>query len=206
MVDENIVTDADKTAVIATEKLLGDPVFLSFSDEILKIRRNMLILTLIAYAVALSGATVDQSISFYGLKLTNLTTFKLQIGITILISYHIVHFTWLGLDSLKEWDIRRTGTNNLKVTNQFEGNTRDLPRNPRQSSLYGWWLEQDKSLPQIEKSFEELKSQLEEFYKNGTDVLSKKPIGRRNDDIWKEISLQAKTMGTINSNFSNIIA
>lgn len=95
----------------AVEKVLGEPIFDDFSDNTLKIRRNLLV-----------------------------------------VAYLVVHFGWNSITHFQQWRLRVTGTRLAFKTGRSPGlyleddERGDYPDDPRQSTLYTWWLVQAKQL------------------------------------------------------------
>lgn len=68
-------------------------------------------------------------------------------GLFLILAYHFIHFFWQSLDKFHEWRIRLTSSAQLiydgtaKWAGQIQVN--DVGSDPRQFSLYRWWLQQE---------------------------------------------------------------
>jgi hypothetical protein len=120
--------------------VLGKPFSGDLPENALKIRRNLLIVSLIIMFLTFTGAAVDPESKFLGLSFSNLSVEDITSGLLILNVYLWIHFLWYAWEAIGEWRVRLTGT---KVTFQTAASYADLggdyPSDPRQSTLYNWW-------------------------------------------------------------------
>tara|TARA_R110002096_G_scaffold257381_1_gene450739 strand:+ start:61150 stop:62010 length:861 start_codon:yes stop_codon:yes gene_type:complete len=129
----------EENKIAAVQKALGEPVFVGFSEETLKVRRNMLAFTFITLSYALSGASIE-SFSPLGITFNDFDLNHINTVFFFLVAYHLVHFLWQSIDALLEWHIRITGTRLAFLTgSKFTDSNADYPDDPRQSSLMTWW-------------------------------------------------------------------
>jgi hypothetical protein len=136
-------------------KVLGEPVFLEFPDATQKARRNLLAMGAIAVAFAWWRLELTTAPTVLGFQLQNLSTAVFAWGLLWSLVYLLVHFVWLAWDALQEWRIRQSGTRVAFQTGaRFGSADADSPSDPRQSSLYRWWLDQQRSLGRITEEME----------------------------------------------------
>ena len=125
----------------AVELILTKPVFIGFSEETIKVRRNLLTLAFMVVVYKLSGLEINENyFSFLGIKFKNAPSNEfLDITLFFLISYHLIHFVWQSWDALKECKMRVTGTNALFMRNDITKESKeDYSLDIRQSSLLNW--------------------------------------------------------------------
>lgn len=162
------------------QKVLGEPFWYEFQDSVIKIRRNLLITSIVTIAVFLGDLHIDPGSTIFGLKFTGLTDDFVKIGLSLITIYFFVHFLWCGIDSFFEWRARVTGTKVAFVTTgRFAGKGADYPNDPRQSTLYNWWLDQahkisniSETMNKIEYDIKEWDATLKEKYNKGADSIN----------------------------------
>ncbi len=124
----------------AVEQVLGKPVAAEFSDDALKVRRNLLVASFVSIVSVVGGVHVDPGSTVFGLKFSGLTPGLINCGLLIITSYLVLHFGWYFFDSLLEWRLRVTGTRLAFITaGTYASDDADYPANVRQSTLYNWW-------------------------------------------------------------------
>jgi hypothetical protein len=132
------MTDDEKVA--AVDKALGEPYLAEFSDDALRVRRNLLIVSLIAVVGAVFNVRIAPDSPLFGFHLVNISDQALRVGMMITVAYLLIHFAWYALDSLTGWRIRVTGTRLTYLTAGIFGHEElDYPSDIRQSTLYNWW-------------------------------------------------------------------
>ncbi|UEB93480.1 hypothetical protein LIS66_13795 [Pseudomonas sp. HN2] len=133
-------------------KILGEPVGFDISETASKLRRNLLLVSLVVIVLIVGEIQPGADISLFGVKLTGVTPLKLMIGLTVLLFYNFVHYLWYCYELYSEWTIRITGTRLAFVTGGRYGAVgADYPDNPKQSTLYTWWLQESRSMVAYEK-------------------------------------------------------
>lgn len=137
----------NKDSVEAVEKILGKPVSAEFAENVLKVRRNLLISSGVSILAVTASAKLDPKASILGFKFIGLTDEMMRAGLLAATLYLLIHFVWYVFDSLLEWRLRVTGTRVAFVTGAKAGSEHaDYPDDPRQSTLYSWWLDRARQL------------------------------------------------------------
>ena len=166
----------------SVEKILLAPIQIEFTDNVKKIRQNLMITSFIALFITLGGVSINSSSTIFGLKFNGLDDVLLYKGLLILILYFLVHFVWCAYESLQEWEVRVTGTKEAFI----RADEMDIdemvkppyPSDPRNSTFYYWWSTQAKSigtlevhLTNINQRIESMESAIHEMREKG-DTLS----------------------------------
>ncbi|MCH9844989.1 MAG: hypothetical protein K0U39_05725 [Alphaproteobacteria bacterium] len=94
------------------DKFLKNP-FSGFSDEICRIRRNLLIFTTIALVYHYSDTTLT-SLIFFGVVVDGWKPFYIEKVLLIFIIYHCVHFSWCVWETYQEKNISFSDIKELK--------------------------------------------------------------------------------------------
>lgn len=142
----NDISEIEKNRKAVAEAL-GNPIAASLDDEAKKVRRNLLAVSFICLFVSFLGVSISSDSAFFGVKLINLKPSHIKIALGSLTVYFLFHFIWQAWDSYGEWCIRLTGTRLAFTTGSTWGNEScDYPNDPKQSTLYNWWLDQLKQL------------------------------------------------------------
>ncbi|WP_223513463.1 hypothetical protein [Pseudomonas sp. GL-R-26] len=155
------------------EKALGEPVGFDISDVASKIRRNLLLASMVVLVLILGGIEPSSEVSIFGVALKGVTSFKLMVGLALVLCYNLCHYLWYCYELYSEWSVRVTGTKLAFVTGAKLGATgADYPDDPKQSTLYTWWLQEARSmtaysdlLRRVEKSIEGLNGHVEHLEK-----------------------------------------
>jgi hypothetical protein len=128
-------------------KVLGEPVGFDISETAAKLRRNLLLVSMLVMVLIIGQIEAGSDFSVFGVKLTGVTPFKLMVGLSIVLGYTFIHFVWCCYEAYSEWCIRITGTKLSFVTGAKLGATgADYPDNPKQSTLYTWWMQEAHSM------------------------------------------------------------
>jgi len=142
--------------VAALDKVLGSPVDFESSDEAKKIKRNLLIISVIVIALILGEITASDKISLFGVSLEGVTPQKLMSGLGAFLIYNFLHYLWFCFDLFGEWSIRVTGTRSAFITaGMFASKDCDYPSDPKQSTLYNWWRSERHGLYKVERRIED---------------------------------------------------
>lgn len=175
-----IEDDVEGEKLNAVEKVLGEPVAPELSENVWRVRKNLVIISAIAIAAVLADLRIDDGSSLLGLKLSGLSDAVLRTGLLCVLAYLSIHFLWAAFDSFLEWRLRITGTRlSFITTARFASEDGDYPNDPRQSTLYTWWLNDAKRignlsarLPDLERLLQNLDQDLRARYTNGTDAMN----------------------------------
>ncbi|MFN7754711.1 MAG: hypothetical protein ACK5O9_02560 [Holosporales bacterium] len=132
--------------ITAVQKILGEPVFIAFSDEVNRIRRNLLVITSIILTYKHSGTDITR-FTLFGVDFEHLKPTFVDTCLFFLLLYAFIHFLWHSWDAVQEWRIRITGTKRLSHMTTFGDAECDYPNDPRQSSLMQWWTRQASPSP-----------------------------------------------------------
>jgi hypothetical protein len=97
----------------ALRKLLGEPVFIGFSDYVLKLRRN---LVAIAIFIIFYKWTNSEISIILGLDCRNIPRTKIEIFLAIYLFYSLLYFLSEASGTYLRWKIRLSGT--FKALNQ----------------------------------------------------------------------------------------
>lgn len=129
------------------EKTLGAPIGFGISDTAMKLRRNLLLTSVVIIILVAGEIQPGADFSLLGVKLTGVTPFKLMVGLAVMLGYNLIHYVWCCYEFYSEWAIRITGTKLGFVTGaKWASEGADYPDDPKQSSLYTWWLQEAQSM------------------------------------------------------------
>ena len=166
-------------SIEAVEKVLGKPVDGGFTDNALKVRRNLLAISFVSIFIVIAGIKLDPSSSVLGFKFIGITDSMVTRGLIIATSYLLVHFLWYSFENLLEWRLRVTGTRLAFVTgSRFGSGHADYPDDPRQSTLYSWWTNNANRIGSLQTPIDELAEKVQEWeakitqFKDGKDSLN----------------------------------
>jgi hypothetical protein len=135
------------------DKLLLKPNIESFDANIQRIRRNLIVTSIIAGILSIGSVSIDNSQNgFAGLKLKDLDVIHVYILLISSLVYFAIHFIWSALDHLKENRLRLTGINIPKArltvaiaSPTFEPNADES----NQSTMFSWWKGHRKQFEQL---------------------------------------------------------
>lgn len=123
------------------EEVLGAPINPELSEYAQKLRRNLLAFSAVYIFCWINGVEIDRESSFFGIKLIGLNAEQFSVGTMIVNTYLLVHFGWYAWEAFFEWRARVTGTRLAYQTGARMGSeAADYPADPRQSTLYTWWV------------------------------------------------------------------
>jgi len=91
------------------QKLLGEPVLHDFSENTLRIRRNLFLASSIVLVYKLGGLRITEG-QIAGIKIENLSPELLDKCLFWIVTYLLIHFVWNAWTSFQEWLIRLTGS------------------------------------------------------------------------------------------------
>lgn len=154
MADDFSLTDEERKAV---EKSIGEPFMDDFSENTLRIRRNLLAASSIALIYKVGGLTISEESTLFGIKLDGLTPEKIDWILFLIVTYLLIHFLWNSISHFQEWRLRLTGSKVGFITAaRYGGEHEDSPPAPRQSTLYYFLQEKMPQLDALKRSTEEL--------------------------------------------------
>ena len=162
----------------AVREALGKPVLCEFSDKTWRIRTLLFVASIASLIVVTAHLHVETTTSIFGLKFIGLTDHVVRVWLILIVSYSLIHFFWGAFDNLLEWRLRLTGTKVAFITGaRFTSEHGDYPDDPRQSTLYNWWLQEAKKIDNIpgeirniEEMISDWDTKLRDKYNTGADA------------------------------------
>jgi len=146
------------------EKVLGEPIFIEFSDYIRKIRTNLLIVSFLSLGIQFFGIEINPDSTLFGLKFEGFNNDLVIKSLLIINIYVFIHFAACSIDSFKEWMVRITGTKVAHVTaGMMVSEEGDYPSDPRQSTLYNWWKGQAGRIGNFKEDLDSIEERLDEI-------------------------------------------
>lgn len=131
----------------AVERVLGEPVAGDFPENALKVRRNLLVVSLVGILLVLTGAKLNPDSDVMGFRFLGITESLVRMSLLASTAYLWIHFAWYTIDAFSEWRLRLTGTRLAFVTTaKFASEEGDYPDNPRHSTLYTWWSQRSRHI------------------------------------------------------------
>ncbi len=171
----------EEKKVKAVKKVLGEPVAPELQNNAWNIRTNLIIAAVIVIAIVLADLRIDPESTVLGLKFSGgFSDNVLRTGLLLIVVYLSIHFLWTAVDSFLEWRLRITGTRlSFITTGRLSSEHGDYPNDPRQSTLYYWWISQAERIGNFSPKLEELKKQLQSLesdlrdkYNSGADAMN----------------------------------
>ncbi|HAX92213.1 MAG TPA: hypothetical protein DCY07_08440 [Rhodospirillaceae bacterium] len=145
------------------QKVLGTPVFIAFSEEMIKMRRNLVMLAFGTWAYKELCFPTNE-ISFVGIKLGFRSLDSVERVLFYILLYSLIHFLWNSTDALFEWRNRITGSRiSFVTTGKSASRHGDYPDDPRQSSLLTWWRESAPRIRNMKAACEKLEGIAEDL-------------------------------------------
>lgn len=162
------------------EEVLGEPINPELSEYAQKLRRNLLVFGAVYIFCWFYEVEIDRESLFFGIKLIGLNAEQFSVGTMIVNIYLLVHFGWYALEAFAEWRVRLTGTRAAYQTNSGFGglpSAADASSDPRQSTLYNWWLrfssnigERSEVIDDFEQRLEQVESELKKLDPKSVNV------------------------------------
>lgn len=160
----------------AVEKALGNPIDGDLSDNALKVRRNLLVFGMISIFITIGGVKLDPTSSVLGFKFSGVSETLITNALLAANVYFLLHFIWYAFEGLLEWRLRVTGTRLAFLTGSRYGSEHaDYPDDPRQSTLYNWWLFNAKRIGSFKVTADDLSDKIKTWqdkispFQNGID-------------------------------------
>jgi hypothetical protein len=117
--------------------VLGNPFLDEFSDNLLRIRRNLLAISSFSLVLVISDVKIEGG-SFLGLNVEGLTADLIKNILFFFLLYNLAHFYFQSYDYLLKWRLRLTAS--LTAGRGFKrDHNEDYSDDPKQSTLYNWW-------------------------------------------------------------------
>ena len=159
-------------------KVLGEPVGFDISETAAKLRRNLILVSMVVLVLIVGEIEAGSDFSILGVKLTGVTPFKLMVGLSIVLAYTLIHFIWYCYELYSEWSVRVTGTKLAFVTGaKFGATGADYPDDPKQSTLYTWWIQEARSmtaysdlLKRVDESVQQFSAHVEQLQQRDMTV------------------------------------
>ncbi|AON55775.1 hypothetical protein [Herbaspirillum seropedicae] len=130
---------------------LGEPLALEFSEYTRKLRMSLITSSVVALIVVFAHVSISPSSTVFGLTFRGLNDHVMLVMLLIVNIYTTIHFLWCSWDHWQEWRIRQSGTKLVFQTRSAFANPHtDHPKDPRQSTLYNWWLQVAAGLPDVQ--------------------------------------------------------
>ena len=79
--------------------------FEEFNENTLRVRRNLLIFSVIALFYKLSGATLTGKSSFLGLEFEHIDPEMIDLFLLWIVDYHLIHFLWLVFEHNEHYNL-----------------------------------------------------------------------------------------------------
>ena len=179
------------------EDMLGEPFYADFPEIVRKVRNNLIVISAVAIFAVISGVRLEPEVGLLGFKFNGLTPHLLWVGLLTANFYLWVHFCWYSHDYYFEWWLRLTGTRTAFITAGVWGDeSKDAPKDPRQSTLYNWWAIQACQIGSSYEGIRQLDSQLIELQSKMKEVYEGKNAN---------IEILIQTMASTNAQASQLI-
>ncbi len=158
--------------VEALKKALGEPIGFDISDAALKIKRNLMLVSLVVIVLVLGELKASSNISIFGVSLEGATPDKIMLGLAAILIYSLTHYLWYCFELAGEWSLRVTGARLGFVTGaQWADEGVDYPADPKQSTLYTWWLQEIRSFTYYKNLIAKVDEQKNEIDRRINDIV-----------------------------------
>ncbi|KJZ67247.1 hypothetical protein [Pseudomonas fluorescens] len=143
------------------ERVLGSPVGYDLSEPAAKTKRVVISLSIAMACLVLAKIEPGDQFSLAGITLKGITSYKLILGLLIALCWTYVHFGWYAVESFMEWRLRITGTKVAFVTTgMLASHNGDYPGDPKQSTLYNWWVGQARQMKPLGAKVDEIENRI----------------------------------------------
>jgi hypothetical protein len=118
--------------------------FEEFNENTLRVRRNLLIFSVIALFYKLSGATLTDKSSFLGLEFEHTDPEMIDLFLLCIVGYHLVHFIWLAHEDFVYHDTRNLTIRHKEFERKYLNDKIDPPtmigdENKKNGIIGIWW-------------------------------------------------------------------
>lgn len=188
--------------------VLGEPIIEDFSENTLKIRRNLIVVSFIVLFFKLGDVQIDFAEStIFGLRFSNIDSKDITYGLFFLTFYLLAHFIWSGLDTVREWRLRLAATWKKPAIERLgymdAHIDHDSPNDPINSNPYKWFYTYRNELAMILQTYKKLDEELKNHNRTSNDLieavrravkeLDRKSLHRRRSEM--EIRLERYDKG-----------
>ena len=149
------------------DKIFGAPVIFSYDEETLKTKKTLLIISIIGIVASFFGVSISTDSSLFGVKFYNLSQSLLVGAILVLNVFFWIKFIWMSFEYFLEWRLRVTGSGKSAVPKGgvLGSDLIDYATEPKQSTLYNWWLKHAKYFRESSSDPYEAINQIKEILK-----------------------------------------
>ncbi|ELS9256718.1 hypothetical protein R6H74_004766 [Vibrio parahaemolyticus] len=144
--------------------LLQKPNIEPLDNNTQRIRRNLLVASIIGIVLTIGSATFSSQNGFSGFKFEGLNILHVYLFLIAALVYFLCHFLWASSDHLKENRHRLTGIKIPKATvasyaasPTFEPRTNE----ERQTTLFSWWKGQRQQSEHFQTIIESIEKNIE---------------------------------------------
>ncbi|WP_100144096.1 hypothetical protein [Shewanella carassii] len=144
--------------------LLQKPNIEPLDNNTQRIRRNLLVASIIGIVLTIGSATFSSQNGFSGFKFEDLNILHVYLFLIAALVYFLCHFLWASSDHLKENRHRLTGIKIPKATvasyaasPTFEPRTNE----ERQTTLFSWWKGQRQQSEYFQTIIESIEKNIE---------------------------------------------
>jgi hypothetical protein len=152
----------DEAKSKAVQKVLGEPFYGEVIPEVAKTRFRLLTVSFVSIVIVSADLRIGTGSTVLGLNIANLSDAVVRYSLLVTVAYLLAHFFWAAWDSFVEWRLRLTGTRVVYVTGAKLGSEDgDYPDDPRQSTLYSWWLQKCVAINSVSRAMTDLQKSRE---------------------------------------------
>lgn len=144
--------------------LLQKPNIEPLDNNTQRIRRNLLVASIIGIILTIGSATFSSQNGFSGFKFEDLNILHVYLFLIAALVYFLCHFLWASSDHLKENRHRLTGIKIPKATvASYAASTRFEPctNEERQTTLFSWWKGQRQKAKYFQTIIESIEKNIE---------------------------------------------
>lgn len=192
------MTEAEK--IDALQRSMGQPIGFDISEAATKIKRNLILVSSVALVLIFGGVEAAPGVSIFGVSLTGVTSTKLMVGLSIVLFYTLAHYLWYCYELYSEWVIRLTGAKLGFVTGGGVGaEGMDYPSDPKQSTLYNWWLGRSRALIDCKEVASKVDVQVAQINLRIDDIVNNENPSANGAMAHQAIMLLNSTLEQVNS-------
>ncbi|QNF15902.1 hypothetical protein FT669_00330 [Aeromonas jandaei] len=180
----------DKEKLI--ELIMKEPSPLEATEYEEKIRRNLLISSMIAIMSLFFGITPTEQVEIWGLKFQNVTMNSIYVVLLTIIIYELGHYCWIVFNKFAYWRVRLTGSKLGTYRGSSGGFSGDDPQEDTvgdeiNSTFYNWMIERTHGYHALIDLISNQKAEL--------DILSRKVLEEEsNPEVISKIELKVNAL------------